>query len=359
MEHSPPVRCLNLHADYLCHHSGACCTAGWTIPIERPAYEKVTLHFGRRFAVEPSDLPPGAAAIVATRPDGTCVFFDADDGRLCAIHRELGVAALPTACRQFPRVVLHDARGTMIGLSHFCPSAAALLRDPAPPSIVDAPSNVALEGPLEGFDAREALPPLLHREMLTDAEGYAAWERGAIRVLARNDLTYDQAVEAIAAATLTAQAWRPGGASLSDAVQRAFDRCSIPDAIEDLDADERRVSLALESVPEGLARSASFAGFRAAWPEASTIVCDFDRSVRAYLAARLFGNWVAYHVRGLHAVVEYLRICLSVLKMEAARHSACSSVSTPWQTVIEPAIRNADLLLVHLSDMKSLARRLP
>jgi hypothetical protein len=67
---------------------------------------------------------------------------------------------------------------------------------------------------------------------------------------------------------------------------------------------------------------------------------------------------MAYHGRGLDAVVEYVQICLAVLKMEAARHWACSSVSSSWQTVIEPAIRNADLLLVHQSDMKTLARLL-
>jgi len=93
------------------------------------------------------------------------------------------------------------------------------------------------------------------------------------------------------------------------------------------------------------------------WPEV-------DRAARAYLAARLFGNWIAYHGQGLHAIVEYLRVCLAVLKLEAARQQQSTSTVTtaststsPWQTVLE-AIRNADLLLVHLTDAKSLARRL-
>ena len=26
---------LNFHAAYSCHHSGACCSSGWPIPVER------------------------------------------------------------------------------------------------------------------------------------------------------------------------------------------------------------------------------------------------------------------------------------------------------------------------------------
>ncbi|MGE5360921.1 MAG: hypothetical protein ACM3NQ_18035, partial [Bacteroidales bacterium] len=31
---SLPVRSLSIHAHYSCRHSGACCTAGWPIPVE-------------------------------------------------------------------------------------------------------------------------------------------------------------------------------------------------------------------------------------------------------------------------------------------------------------------------------------
>lgn len=84
--------------------------------------------------------------------------------------------------------------------------------------------------------------------------------------------------------------------------------------------------------------------------------------MRGYLAARLFGNWVAYYGRGLHAIVEYLRVALALVKMEAvrleaARHGARESPSSPWQIVHE-ALRNADLLLVHLWDIRALSPRL-
>jgi hypothetical protein len=312
-------------------------------------------------------LPDGAAAVLGLQATGACVFFEGDRGNLCAIHRELGVESLPMACRQFPRVVLDDPRGTLVSLSHFCPTAAALLR--ASPSttafeIVEAPSSLSLGGHAEGLDARDVLPPLLRPGMLTDHGGYDAWERRAISVLARDDLTAARALDIIRSATLAVQEWRPGPVSLRATVDREFDIASArkPDQADtgDLGGNARalrdeldvaRVQLAVSSVLPGLPRPSIDEGFVGVIPR------EFDGVVRAYLAARLFGNWVAYHGQGLHAVVEYLQVALAVLKMEAARHRARVAPSSPWQTVID-AIRNADLLLVHLADAKTLSRLL-
>jgi Fe-S-cluster containining protein len=364
MEHSRGSFCLNLHGDYLCHHTGACCTAGWNIAIEPLVYAKVAAHFGERFrgqsVVRGDASRSSALKILNVRSDAACVFFEGDRGRLCAVHRELGAETLPSACRHFPRVVLQDPRGTMIALSHFCPTAAALLQSPPAPTIVSAPAGLSLDGTAEGLDARGALPPLLHPGMLTDHAGYAAWERRSIDVFAREELTAGDALATIEGVTRTLIGWRPGDGPFRDSVERAFDRGEVWREGEDLDADERRGAFALASVPAGLKAPETFTGLRDAWPNLSRTMAPFDRTVNAYLAARLFGNWMAYHGTGLLAIVEYLRICLSVLRIEAARHVACCSVSNlrPWQTVIEPAIRSADLLLVHLSDTKRLARLL-
>ncbi len=83
----------------------------------------------------------------------------------------------------------------------------------------------------------------------------------------------------------------------------------------------------------------------------------WSATVRGYLAARLFGNWIAYYGQGLHAIVEYLHVALAVMKMEFVRHHAQESPSPPWQTVNE-AVRSADLLLVHLADPRRLSRLL-
>jgi len=354
--------CLNMHAQYRCRHAGACCTAGWAIPVETLPYQTLRVHFGRPEALfqERGALPDGVAAILGVGPAGECVFFDAEHGRLCAIHRELGESFLPAACRQFPRVVVHDTRGVLISLSHYCPTAASMLLSSPALEIVPAPASLALHGRAEGLDARESLPPLLRPGMLTDPEGYDAWERRALATLARPDLDADGAIGRIAAATRQIRTWRPGGGSLRAAVEHEFDVASAAEPDEDLDADIARGRLALASVPAGLVGASLYDTCPAGWADVSRWWPELDAVARRYLAARLFGNWIAYHGQGLHAVVEYLRVSLAVLKLEAARqqsHLPPGSASRPWQTLIE-AVRNADLLLVHLSDPKELARRL-
>ena len=306
--------------------------------------------------------------MLGVQANGSCVFFEGDRGNLCAIHRELGVESLPMACRQFPRVVLQDPRGTLISLSHFCPTAAALLRESPPATafdIVEAPHSLALAGHAEGLDARDVLPPLLRPGMLADYDGYDAWERRAIGVLARDDLTVGRALDIICMATRAVQAWRPGPVSLREMVDREFDVASARKPDKDLDGhaqdvtdelDVARVRLAVGAVPAGLPRPPVLEGF-AGGGDGWRMPGEFDGVVRAYLAARLFGNWVAYHGQGLHAIVEYLQVALAVVKMEAVRQHARAAPSSPWQTVNE-AIRNADLLLVHLADVKALSRRL-
>jgi Fe-S-cluster containining protein len=381
MEHRqgrPNALCLRAHAGYRCRHAGACCSAGWAIPVEPAVSSLLDVHFGPRLGrnrIFVSDealggrLPDGAAAVLGLQASGACVFFEGGHSNLCAIHRELGVESLPMACRQFPRVVLQDPRGTLISLSHFCPTAAALLRV-APPAtafeIVEAPPSLALAGQAEGLDARDVLPPLLRPGMLADHDGYDAWERRAIAVLARNDLTAARALEIIRMATLAVQTWRPGPISLRATVDREFDIASARKPDKDLDGDGHdatpdlevvgRVRLAVSAVPPGLPRPPVVEGF-VGLVDDWRMPGEFDGVVRAYLAARLFGNWVAYYGRGLHAIVEYLQVALAVVKMEAFRQHASAAPTSPWQTVNE-AIRNADLLLVHLADAKSLSRRL-
>jgi len=359
--------CLRLHAGYRCRHAGACCRAGWSIPVEAPAYEQLQVHFGaaamRLFAAG-NPPPDGAAAVLATTSDGSCVFFEPARGNLCAIHRELGPASLPSACRHFPRVVLSDGRGTRISLSHFCPTAAGLLTcDSAGFDIVEAPESLTLGGSAEGLDARQVLPPLLRPGMLTDLEGYDAWERRALAMFARADLSAGRALADIAGATRTVQAWQPGTASLRETVEREFDVASAAKPDEDLDADDAgsvavlsRVERALRSIPSGLPQPRLCETFGEDWPRIAVWWPEVQPVVRAYLAARLFGNWVAYYGQGLHVVVEYLQVALAVVKMEAVKHAA-KTPSSPWQTVTE-AIRNADLLLVHLADPRTLARAL-
>jgi hypothetical protein len=128
--------CLDFHAAYRCRHAGACCRAEWAIPF-------------------------GDGTVAARDANGACSFFDGTS-HLCSIHGRHGLHALPLTCRMFPRLVLHDARGTFISLSHFCPTAARLLFDAAGDgAIVAAPPALTDVGELDGLDARREWPPLL------------------------------------------------------------------------------------------------------------------------------------------------------------------------------------------------------
>jgi hypothetical protein len=242
-------------------------------------------------------IPFEDGTIAARDTHGACTFLDGPSG-LCSIHREHGVHALPLTCRMFPRIVLHDARGTFISLSHFCPTAASLLFEvPGEIAIVDAPPALVDIGALDGLDARDAWPPLLRPGMLMDHDSYTAWERRALSVLTRDDAAPAGALAALADATAGIMSWTPGSGPLLDAVHASFDALGAggaPDVVRD----------------------------RAA--------------VKRWLAARLFGAWIAYQGDGLAATLNYLRSCLDTFETELAVDGCALE-----------AIRRSDLRIVH------------
>jgi len=266
--------CLSVHAPYRCAHAGACCTAGWPIPVE-PGQLRAVWGLARTAAPRDDDR------FVPVAADGSCVFFDRDNGRLCVIQRDAGVAQMPVACRNFPRVTLRDARGIFITLSHFCPTAARLLLAERTITIVEAPASLSLDGGTEGLDATAVMPPLLRRGMLMDLEGYSTWERSAIAVLDDRRYSAHQALGVIAAATDDAVDWNPGHESLSTAIDKAFDR-------------------------------ARAGGVLARGPRAH------EHAVKAFLASHIFASWAAYQHGGLRAVVDAARTALGLMDREFA-----------------------------------------
>jgi Fe-S-cluster containining protein len=301
IEHSPMARCLSFHASYRCRSSGACCSAGWTIPFAGDELAQVNRLVLTRAAFVPLS---GGGAAAARRGNGACTFLE-DGTHLCEIHRVGGQRMLPLTCRMFPRLVLHDPRGTSVTLSHFCPTAAALLFEPGPPaSIVDAPRTLVDIGPLDGLDAREVWPPLLRDGMLTDLAAYDAWERLGVEMLTRDGVAPRDSLAALEAATARIDQWSPGGATLLDAVHD---------------------------------------GFASVSPTAGAIDRT-DVAVKRWLAARLFGSWIAYQGRGLRTIVRYLRACLDAFVLERARDG----------NALE-AIRRSDRLIVHEASSQGLA----
>ena len=300
-----PARfCLDLHARYACRHAGVCCESGWPIPLEPRVLAVVSARsLGRRGTVVHQAGPAGIA-LAGRGADGACAFYDREHGRLCSIHRTAGEAALPSACRHFPRVPLHDDRGTFVTLSCVCPTAARLLLEPAALAIVAAPASIAFDG-MEGFEARGALPPLLREGVLTDLEGYAAWEAAAVRTLARRDLGAGTALAVVARATGIAAAWSPGQGTLAARVRAAFDEAHG------------------DAVP----------GPVVVHPAAGV-----------WLATRVFANRVAYRGRGLSTIVQWLARCLDVLREEARSRQPL----TDDQFVA--AAGAADLRILHAAD---------
>jgi len=291
--------------------------------------------------------------MLSIEPDGACTFFDADEGRLCAIHRELGEHLLPSACRQFPRVTLKDCGGTWITLSHFCPTAANLLFVPGPLRVVPAPDAVSLEGCAEGLDATNTLPPLLRPGMLMDVAGYHAWERSAVEMLDTAGPNVTAALSALHAATVDVREWSPGEEPLEDVVIEVMR--SVPDAsaLEDADETLRRYSLAVASVPRGLTAPPHAVRIDPHHPKVTALCGEFDGVIRRYLASKLFASWWPYLGLDLLSIVEAIRVHDAVLRTNVGR--LLDRHHTGRKALLE-AIRDTDLLMVHLSDYRTLAR---
>lgn len=352
-----PTNCLSIHAKYACRHAGACCRT-WTIPVDRRVIQ----------IVEDGNIVPSGAydALfvrsgnsdgtwqIARRGDGRCAFLLPGSPGLCAIHHAAGAGALPAACRHFPRKILRDGRGTFISLSHFCPTAASMLLASVPLAVVDAEPPLRLEEPIEGLDASEALPPLVKPGLLSDLDGYDAWERAAVATFARQDLTCRQALSVIASATEATRAWSPGTGSLSAHVESAFRAART--ACE-ADADARAAGTAAALTADRLPEFA--AGTRApqrpqemqGWPALER----HDAALKNYLAARVFANWMAYQGRGLRSIVEWLRTCAALVALHLSRPEASGSSADGARFI--HAVRMADHLMLHVVDAAALAGR--
>ena len=207
----------------------------------------------------------------------------------------------------FPRQVLHDPRGTFITLSHFCPTALEMLfEDEAPVAIVDAPAALLGDGALDGLDARDVWPPVLRPGVMMDLESFAVWERQGIELLTRSGILPRVALDALARVTAVVERWSPAsGMPLEHAVRDAFGM--LP-------------------------------------PPRTSALAPHDDAVKRWLAARLFGSWIAYQANALGTLVRYLQACHDIFAIEFARDGRARD-----------AIRRSDHLIVHESSSQRLA----
>ena len=397
------VYALSIHAGWRCDRSGACCTSGWPIPVERALDLRLrrALHAGvlelgatvagtrARDAASPRStttllLPrvPGLdaehAALLGLDPRGRCLFFE-PAGRgaaACTLQRQLGQDALPVACRLFPRVCRLEPRGVSITLSHYCPTAAALvLRDDVLLEVVRDPPAFPDHGGYEGLDARDALPPLLRPDALFDWDSHAQWERHAVAMLARHDLTAEAALDLLAARAERVRAWRASDGPLGAWMDATLSAEAQPEPglLHHLHAlDEERAGdldlfrRVLASVP---AEARDLARDVADVPVDGAVLADVDeryvapawsgfaRPVRRFLAAKAFASWCAHQGRGLRTNVLELAVALAVLRVQAARLGARAGRTIDGALFIE-ALRASDLLLLHLVSREGLAAAL-
>ncbi len=381
-----PTRWLSCHVRYACRHSGACCRAGWPLPVEAAVVSVIdeAVVRGQLWTVDGranwlDDSTPGPGDVRGTfrQVDGGCVFHvpsppltvaTASRARYCSVHAGLGHQALPASCQHFPRVCLIDARGVRVSLSHYCPTAAAMIvDDDGPVTTVDGPPAVPGRAVPEGLDAREALPPRLTDRVLTDFEGVTAWEEHVVATLggAMTDRTAERALARVIADARRLEGWQPGSAtSLAGAVAALTASGEAADPA----APARDLAEPASWLP-WLAIAAATCRAPWTWPAAPSDLAGLDAryvapqwerhaaAVRRYLAARAFGAWVAYQADACTSLARWLTLCHAVLRIEAARACAAADHRLDRELLIT-AIRQSDLLLVHYADSLAIAKAL-
>jgi len=332
------TRCLSFHASYRCQDSGACCTAGWPIPVEADRFERLGTAISRgdlrpvrgngRWHLAPAGAPPDTPALLRV-VNHACTFHDGDAHR-CAIHRALGHDALPLACRQFPRVVIRDPRGVSITLSHYCPTAASLLaRAGNGFAIVSDAAAFPATGEYVGLDGRGGLPPLLRPGMLMDWDSWWYWEQLTVDSLSAATDPPAVALARLSHAVDLIRRWHPSDGALSDAMRMSVARSQdiaprqtmTPELMTGLRAEIER------AIPADLAAGVSAA------PRSRG--AD-DQTVLRFIAAHAFANWTAHLGGGLRS---WLR------SIEAAYALVATGDS----------VGDADLKLRHLTDPHALA----
>ncbi len=350
------VRALSVHAGYACAQSGACCRAGWTIPVDRVTRRRIDAHLAAGDLDAPAVAPcfatyeAGDRASIAFAHDdaGACAFLARDGSEACTIHGALGHEALPMTCRQFPRVAVVGDGWTDVSLSHFCPTAAAHLVDATTPlTIIDDPA-CARGRALDGLDVRGHFPPLLRPGALHSLESWRRLEEAAVHL-------FDcpgppgQHLGVLAGWLRAVEAWTPAHGALEPFVARAVTTPSVMDgrAAAACDPGTRAVedwTLAWTSVPRARAT-------RPACPPAHDVAraaaaLDADaRPVNRYLATKLVASWVPWLATRSTTTARAVEVAHHVVLVEAAR-----AAGTPGRAALVHAVRQADLLLVHLSE---------
>lgn len=371
-----PVHCgvrtfaLSLHATWRCRSSLRCCTSSWPIPVEpvvRRRIERGAAHGGLVFdaaaagALAAADwlVPRGRRRWLATAADGRCVFLE---GRgTCGLQRGLGEAAQPVSCREFPRLAVIEERGVSLSLTHYCPSAAALLFDAATPlaRVTDA-AAFPPQRAYEGLDVRGVVAPWLRPGVWLDPEARDVFELQALARIDR-EASPEAALAALRAGVVAASRWRPADGPLAAHVERALGSADAAAAagvmpaaaLAALRVIDRCAPRGLRDAPVDEPTAAAWAAADEAW--VAPAWASFARPLRAWLAARLMASWVLWQGDGIAATVRALELGLLALRALCARETAQAGRALD-RALLTTAIGETDLRLVQRADPRALAR---
>ncbi len=349
------VSSLSFHAGYRCQNTGVCCSSGWEIAVESPVELRLRPRLGDATprlpngpdGFTPMATPPAGCRSAFRRTDaGTCWFRD-PERRDCAIHREFGVDALASACRQFPRIAVLEPDQVSVSLSHFCPTAAGLLFLPSSPlTLVEAPKAFPSSWPYEGLDARLACSPLLLPEVLLGSDGLRSLEQETVKLLSEPGV--HAGVARLSRAVGRIRDWAPSAGPMPRFVADCFDvtsRVSVPGLRP---SDPRPVLRT--SVPPGVwtPELPDFAPFE------GTPSPAVDLALRRYVAARLVAGWILYLANDLYVTANYLKFCLDVAHLFEGARERSEPETVRWRE----AIRSSDLWILHHCDPELLAGNL-
>ncbi|NJK88576.1 MAG: hypothetical protein HC923_03695 [Myxococcales bacterium] len=382
------VRCLTLHADYVCGRSGVCCSTEWRISVGPEDMVRV------EGALQDGRLPEaelrGKALDEIFRPDvrhpglrivdvssGGCHFHG---GSSCRIHDTAGEAALPDVCRIFPRLAVQHPRGTSVTLSHFCPTAAELLfrEDKSDKDLlaVQRPGrSFSGKRELRGLDAREHLPPLLSPNRPMSWTAFEKWQSMALMHVASATRGPEAALSSLCDHTEELRR----AASIDDALRRMKDRLASPEPVkvpkelgtflrvfawitELLERRTQKSSFTRTSLEPFVRRYYDSPGGPTRMRDDAVAAQDslqrLSSPLRRYVAARLFASYHSYQGHGLRTSLLAVTLAHALVRTIFASDLRARGAEVPDRELLKTAFRVTDCLFLHDWSQAELARRL-
>lgn len=385
-----PIYALDFQTSFQCSNCGLCCASNLGIQVEQDIYDTLCRCIKNRELQLPSDKEPAMDKLFITKKNpsgepiielgrnekGQCPFLESGDVYLCAIHLQVGSDALPAICRLYPRMCVLSPLGVYIGLSHSCPTAAALLFSGEETiAITQNPPTFPPSQKYEGLDARKHLPPLLRPNVLMTWEAYILWEQYIIEFINRKEYTPEDALIVLCTTVEKLRSMNSG---------EYFDIQVMKEILQsDKNADAEQLKSQIKKIPSGIPHTLRyytqiinmFDGKHTAFKkiyedfklfysanEKSEILrnfandyaayihpvwSEFERPIRRYITAQLFANYFAYQGNGLRTGIFFVIIAQACVRVHSTILCVCENTTLNKNILLE-AIRLTDLLLLHL-----------